>query len=741
VEIRGARLGLGVVHLTGVTVSSAEVSRVTALISHLDVAPGFSLSARRIEVHGGSVRVHGSPADLDVQATAWLHAHAGPGGARPSSSERSVASLSVDGIDVEWTGLTPSAPAANAWGARYERHPDGHEAVGADLVRVALEGARIEAVEPRAELEREGTRRIVREVSARGLSAGIDVDALSAAVRPRHDPLPRPAASTSNSTAGPIVSTGAGAPGPWLRAELSRAARATASLLASPGTLALSGVRFEIEHEGQALNVGPAAVVLQRNGDGVRLGVTSGAGDAAAPLRFELTVPLGRGTVEIGLAGGPVSLAALGVKEHDLGLEDVRRAVVEVDGHASLSEDGTSLTVLGRSRLADLSLFNPRLAGDAVSGIRLALAGRTEMKLDGSHLHFEDVDAAFGKVKLGANGDLDREGGHAVGKLHVEIPLASCADMLASIPPALVPLLRGLEVTGTFAFAGDLAFDTRRPGDTTVDWDVASECRATKIPEGLSPARFARPWVRTVVGPTDLPTTIETGPGTPTWVPYLDISPYLATAVVVCEDANFWVHEGFNGKSIRDSIRDDLRTGKFLRGGSTVSMQLAKNLYLGREKTLSRKLQEAVLTLLLEQALTKEQILELYLNVIEFAPGLYGIGPAAEHYFNTKPRDLSAAQAFYLISILPNPKLHHFAADGLLTPAWADYLRHLMGIARKIHRIDDHELELGLAETVRFGAPATTATAGAPEAARGSASPAVLELAPDEPPPQEAEGP
>jgi membrane peptidoglycan carboxypeptidase len=292
-----------------------------------------------------------------------------------------------------------------------------------------------------------------------------------------------------------------------------------------------------------------------------------------------------------------------------------------------------------------------------------------------------------------------------------------------------VPLLAGLEVSGAFAFSGDLTFDTRRPKDTRVTWEVGNGCKITRVPANISPERFARPWVRTVLGPTGSPTPLESGPGTAGWVPLFEISPYVATAVVVCEDANFWTHGGFNQKSIQDSIRDDLRTGRFVRGGSTVTMQLAKNLYLKREKTLSRKLQEAVLTVLLEQTLTKEQILELYLNIIEFAPGLYGIGPAAAHYFHSTPRALSLGQALYLITLLPNPKITHFKADGSLSDGWTEYLRHLMEIAHKIRRIDDKELATGLAEEIQRGVAAND-----DEAASGASSE-------DSPPDRDDDGP
>jgi membrane peptidoglycan carboxypeptidase len=132
-------------------------------------------------------------------------------------------------------------------------------------------------------------------------------------------------------------------------------------------------------------------------------------------------------------------------------------------------------------------------------------------------------------------------------------------------------------------------------------------------------------------------------------------------------------------------------------------MQLAKNLYLGREKTLSRKLQEASFTLLLEERLSKEDILELYLNVVEFGPGVYGIRNAASHYFSSHPGELSLAQALYLGSVLPSPKANHFQEDGALRAGWAEHLQYLMRIAHKIRRISDDELEAGLSEQIVFG--------------------------------------
>jgi hypothetical protein len=226
-----------------------------------------------------------------------------------------------------------------------------------------------------------------------------------------------------------------------------------------------------------------------------------------------------------------------------------------------------------------------------------------------------------------------------------------------------------------------------------------------QVPPAIDVARFRQPFKRIAYGPDNERSEIEVGPGTAGWVPYGNISKFMETAVLMTEDGGFLHHRGFSEEAIRNSIRENLRTGKFVRGASTISMQLAKNVYLDPTKSLSRKLQEAFLTMYLEQALTKEQLLELYLNVIEFAPMVYGIGPAARHYFNASAAELSLGQALYLASILPNPKLQHFGAGGAVAPGWMAYLHKLMKMASKLHRISDDELELGLRETVIRGAP------------------------------------
>jgi monofunctional glycosyltransferase len=141
-----------------------------------------------------------------------------------------------------------------------------------------------------------------------------------------------------------------------------------------------------------------------------------------------------------------------------------------------------------------------------------------------------------------------------------------------------------------------------------------------------------------------------------TWVPLSKISPYLIKAVLIGEDDKFWKHEGFDYEAIQKAVEKNLQRGKFKFGGSTISQQLAKNLYLSPEKSLWRKMKEAVLTQQLERSLSKRRILELYLNVAEWGDGIFGAEAAARHYFGKRSADLSGPEAARLAAVLPNPR-------------------------------------------------------------------------------------
>jgi monofunctional biosynthetic peptidoglycan transglycosylase len=147
-----------------------------------------------------------------------------------------------------------------------------------------------------------------------------------------------------------------------------------------------------------------------------------------------------------------------------------------------------------------------------------------------------------------------------------------------------------------------------------------------------------------------------------TWVPYDRISPNLVRAVLAGEDSRFFDHAGFDWEEMRKALEKDWNEGKFSRGASTISQQLAKNLFLSTSKNPLRKLHEALITKEMEWILGKRRILEIYLNVIEWGDDIYGAEAAARHYFNNSAASLGADQAAFLSAIIPSP-------NGAFSPA------------------------------------------------------------------------
>ena len=141
-----------------------------------------------------------------------------------------------------------------------------------------------------------------------------------------------------------------------------------------------------------------------------------------------------------------------------------------------------------------------------------------------------------------------------------------------------------------------------------------------------------------------------------TWVPLAHISPYLMKAVLIGEDDKFWKHEGFDFEAMQKAMEKNVKAKKFKAGGSTISQQLAKNLYLTPSKNPVRKVKEAVLTWRIERILSKKRILELYLNVAEWGEGIFGIEAASRHYYGKPSIALSAEEASRLAAALPNPR-------------------------------------------------------------------------------------
>ena len=142
------------------------------------------------------------------------------------------------------------------------------------------------------------------------------------------------------------------------------------------------------------------------------------------------------------------------------------------------------------------------------------------------------------------------------------------------------------------------------------------------------------------------------------WVPYKSISNNLKRAMIAAEDAKFVEHEGFDWEGMQLALDKNWKRGKTVAGGSTITQQLAKNLFLSPSKNYLRKGEEALITLMLESSMDKERILELYLNVIEWGNGVFGAEAAAQRYFGVRAAELSAEQAARLAAMAPNPRFY-----------------------------------------------------------------------------------
>lgn len=200
-------------------------------------------------------------------------------------------------------------------------------------------------------------------------------------------------------------------------------------------------------------------------------------------------------------------------------------------------------------------------------------------------------------------------------------------------------------------------------------------------------------------------------PGSSTYTPLSQISRYMQKTVILTEDSRFYEHKGFDWASIEKSAKENLSKGKIKRGGSTITQQLAKNLYLSKDKSMVRKLAEAFITLQIEKHLTKKEILEKYLNVIEFGKDLYGIKAAARFYFDKTPAQLDVIESAFLAMLLPNPvKYSKSFKNKQLTPFAFKRVRTIIENMFQYHRIDEFEYQTAMSRLQSFLSPETSLT-------------------------------
>lgn len=254
-----------------------------------------------------------------------------------------------------------------------------------------------------------------------------------------------------------------------------------------------------------------------------------------------------------------------------------------------------------------------------------------------------------------------------------------------SFPQGLFESLEGMRVSGKLKYDLTFRLNTAQPDSVRFNSGLTpDEFRVLRMGR-TDFAAINRPFIYTPYEKGKPVRPIIVGPENPDYTPLHQIAPDLRNALLTSEDYTFFTHKGFNEKAFRVSIATNFKEKSFKRGASTVSMQLVKNAFLNRNKTLSRKIEEILIVWLIENKhiVPKERMYEVYLNIIEWGRNIYGIGEAARYYFAKSPAELDLGESIFLAFVVPRPKaaLNWFLPDGSLQ------VRNVRGYFRIIGRL------------------------------------------------------
>ncbi|MGH7742465.1 MAG: biosynthetic peptidoglycan transglycosylase [Candidatus Eiseniibacteriota bacterium] len=314
-------------------------------------------------------------------------------------------------------------------------------------------------------------------------------------------------------------------------------------------------------------------------------------------------------------------------------------------------------------------ILEPQGGGKA-EALSLSLSGRVTQDRHRGRIVLADSTRLYvGRLPLRLSGLLEREGPHVAFELGAEgVSPALC---LECAPHAILGPLAELALTGTFDYAASLDLDFSRPDSVRLAADVTPH--GLELDRGrtrLPITALDQPFVARIHLPHDRIEQRDLSPANPHYVPIGELDSTLIHAVLTNEDGAFFQHRGFNLAAVRGSIADNIHAAAWRRGAGTITMQLVRNLYLGHERTLSRKGQEVVLAWVLEHlsGVSKARMLEIYLNIVEWSPESCGADEAAHYYFAHDARALSVPEALYLATVLPAPEKWRwrFAPDGSL---------------------------------------------------------------------------
>ncbi len=278
-------------------------------------------------------------------------------------------------------------------------------------------------------------------------------------------------------------------------------------------------------------------------------------------------------------------------------------------------------------------------------------------------------------------------------------------DFFDALPSGLFTSLRGINVSGKLAYMLNFYINQTNPDSIALTSQL--ESNGFRINHfGQVNFEMINDTFTYVAYDHDIPVAkIMVGENNPNFVKLDDISPFLKYSVLTSEDGDFFYHRGFNEEAFKNSISENIKQKRFARGGSTITMQLVKNVFLNQNKTISRKIEEMLIVWMIENLhlVSKERMFEVYLNIIEWGPGIYGIKKAAKFYFKKKPSELTLNESIFLASIIPSPKYFQYAfkEPGILTNYYAWFYSRLPDVMIRRNQISAEDT-IGLKPVVWF---------------------------------------
>ena len=509
---------------------------------------------------------------------------------------------------------------------------------------------------------------------------------------------------------------------------------------------------------------GPLLAMLDGLGFEARLGLEPAAGtDGERPLHFALTFPAGGRIEANGIASPKTATLSTHVTDLDLApISQVLTGQASADLTLVVDRERKRADLQGSVQLQALLVDHRAIADDKIGPYNMGVEGKIAVEqlapealpppstppsgtpsappaAPSSHAPPPPVEAPaevpgepgsappappppggprfrvsiadgllhLGEMDVRVEAALEADTALRRASLAVNTGRVEASRIVSAFPPGLLPHLQPLRATGNGGLNFTLNVDRDIPENT--DLQVHADLKDLHITR-LNPAidfetlrhvfetHFEMPDGEIVVN--------ETGPESARWTPLTAVAPLLPIAIVTQEDGGFWTHSGVSLLHLRGSLQTNVEKGRFARGGSTLTMQLARNVFLNRHKTLSRKLEEVIVAWLMEQSFNKNELMELYLNVVEFGPRIFGIGDAAMHYFGKAPADLTPTEIAFIVRLLPNPpKFHEQWEKGQVKDYYASSMQRLLALLEERGYLPKADYEAANPKMLVFAPP------------------------------------